>query len=124
MSIKKGIYIVLGFLFLGLGITGIILPLLPTTPFLLLASACFVRGSERFEAWFKNTSIYKNHLEEFTKKRAMTKRQKMTINLFADGMIAMAFILTDITVVRVFLILVVLYKYYYFIYKIKTIKTE
>jgi uncharacterized protein len=121
LSIKKAIYIVLGFLFLGLGITGIILPLLPTTPFLLLASACFVRGSERFEVWFKNTSIYKNHLEEFIRERSMTLRKKITINLFADVMIAIPFIMTDSWIVRAVLLTIVVYKYYYFICKIKTI---
>jgi uncharacterized membrane protein YbaN (DUF454 family) len=77
--IKSLIYIILGLVFLGLGILGIIVPLLPTTPFLLLASACFVRGSKRFEIWFKGTSIYKNHIEAFLQKREMTLRKKVTI---------------------------------------------
>jgi uncharacterized membrane protein YbaN (DUF454 family) len=121
VKIKKIVYVVLGFLFLGLGIVGIILPLIPTTPFLLLASYFFVKGSKKFEVWFKSTSIYKNHLEEFIQKRSMTRKKKITINLFADSMIAVAFILTDSTVVRVVLILVIMYKYYYFINKIKTV---
>ncbi|EKN69801.1 hypothetical protein BABA_08416 [Neobacillus bataviensis LMG 21833] len=101
---------------------GIILPLLPTTPFLLLASFCFVKGSEKFERWFKGTTIYKRHLENFVKERAMTLQQKLTILLFADVMIAIAFFFLDNIILRVVLLLIVVYKYYYFIYKIKTVQ--
>ena len=123
-NIRKFIYIVLGFIFLGLGIVGIILPLLPTTPLLLLASVCFVRGSKRFEIWFKETSLYKKHLEEFVRNRAMTLKKKMIILLSADAMIAIPFFLLDNMIIRIGLLFIVAYKYYYFIYKIKTIKPE
>ncbi len=99
-----------------------ILPVLPTTPLLLLASFCFVKGSERFEIWFKGTTIYKRHLETFVKERSMTLKQKITLLLFADVMIAIAFFLVNILLVRITLVAVVLYKYYYFIYKIKTVQ--
>jgi uncharacterized protein len=107
---------------MGLGILGVILPLLPTTPLLLLASVCFVRGSKKFEIWFKGTKLYKRHLEEFVKNRAMTLKQKITILLTADCMIAIPFILLDNLIIRLVLICIVGYKYYYFIYKIKTIR--
>ncbi|WP_017729122.1 YbaN family protein [Halalkalibacterium ligniniphilum] len=121
-NIKKFIYLCLGFFFIGLGIIGIILPLVPTTPFLLLASACFVRGSERFDRWFKGTTLYKKHLEGFLKERALTLQQKITINAFADCMIAIPFILSESLIVKTILVIIVGYKYYYFIYKIKTIR--
>ncbi|MGM0878052.1 MAG: DUF454 family protein [Bacillota bacterium] len=108
---------------MGLGILGIILPLLPTTPLLLLASVCFVRGSKKFEVWFKGTNIYKKHLEGFIKNRAMTLRQKMTILLSADCMIAIPFILLENVFIKIVLLFIVGYKYYYFICKIKTVKT-
>jgi uncharacterized membrane protein YbaN (DUF454 family) len=50
-SIKKVLLVTSGTLFLSLGIIGIFIPLLPTTPFLLLAAACYIRGSKKFYNW-------------------------------------------------------------------------
>lgn len=121
IKLIKLLYILLGFLFMGLGMLGVILPLLPTTPLLLLALFFFVKGSERFEVWFKGTKVYKKHLEGFVRDRSMTLKQKMTINLFADVMIAIPFIILDNLWVRLLLLGVVGYKYYYFFTKIKTV---
>lgn len=121
-KIVKLLYIIIGFISLGLGVLGLILPVLPTTPLLLLASYCFVKGSERFEIWFKGTTLYKRHLETFVKERSMTLKQKLTILLFADVMIAIPFFILDSLMVRVMLAAVIFYKYYYFIYKIKTVR--
>jgi uncharacterized protein len=120
-KIVEVLYIMIGFIALGLGVLGLILPVLPTTPLLLLASYCFVKGSERFEIWFKGTTLYKRHLETFVKERSMTLKQKLTILLFADVMIAIPFFILDSLMVRVMLAAVIFYKYYYFIYKIKTV---
>lgn len=50
-SLKRAVLIFCGLLSLGVGIIGIVVPLLPTTPFLLLAAACFARSSDRFHSW-------------------------------------------------------------------------
>lgn len=125
MLIKKIVsfaFILAGLLSLGLGIIGIILPLIPTTPLFLLAAFCFVKGSKKFDRWFKGTNWYKKYLEDFVRDKSMTRKQKWSILLFADVMIAIAFILSDKIIVRIILLLVVAYKYYYFMYKIKTVK--
>lgn len=120
-SITKLLFILLGFICLGLGIVGIILPVIPTTPLLLLASFLFVKGSDRFDHWFRGTILYKKHLEGFVKKREMTLKQKLTILLFADAMILIPLVTLESILLKIFLILVIIYKYYYFITKIKTV---
>ena len=60
-KIKKFIYISVGLISFALGAIGVVLPVLPTTPFLLLASFCFAKGSDRFNTWFINTKIYRKH---------------------------------------------------------------
>ena len=123
-KVKKGIYICIGLVAFALGAIGVILPILPTTPFLLLASFCFARGSERFHVWFINTKLYKNHLESFVKERAMTLKQKIIILAFADTMMAIPLITVDVLFIKITLIALILFTLYYFVFKIKTITLE
>ncbi|HBJ1652192.1 YbaN family protein [Clostridium botulinum] len=118
------LYLIGGFISLGLGWLGIIVPILPTTPFLLVASFCFARGSERFEKWFLSTKIYKKYLENYVNNRAMTLKQKWIILLFADFMMMFPLIIVDKWFVKVVIFLVMLCKFYYFMFRIDTIKEE
>jgi uncharacterized membrane protein YbaN (DUF454 family) len=121
IKLKKFIYVVIGIISFILGTIGIVLPILPTTPFYLLASVCFVRGSERFDKWFKGTKLYKKYLENFVNERAMTLKQKVTILAVADFMLIFPLIILEPVYAKLFIIILIVYKYYYFMYKIKTI---
>ena len=118
----KTLYLIIGFLFFGLGAIGVILPVLPTTPFLLVASYCFARGSKRFNDWFLSTKIYQKHLDSFVKERAMTLKTKISLLSFASAMLILAFCLVDVIYARILSIAVMIFKYYYFICRIKTIQ--
>ena len=120
--IKKIIFVIVGVISLLLGIMGTVLPILPTVPFLLLASYCFARGSNKFEVWFKSSKIYKKYLENFILNKSMTLKQKIYISTFADIMIAFPLVILNNLYIKLFLIIVIIFKYYYFIFKIKTIK--
>ena len=119
--IKKIIFVIVGVISLLLGIIGTVLPILPTVPFLLLASYCFARGSNKFEVWFKSSKIYKKYLENFILNKSMTLKQKIYISTFADIMIAFPLVILNNLYIKLFLIIVIIFKYYYFIFKIKTI---
>ena len=123
-KVKKYFYITLGFIALGLGLVGVILPILPTTPFLLLTSFCFAKGSDRFHVWFTNTNIYKKHLESFVKERAMTLKQKVVLLSFVNFMLAFPLILVDVLPMRITIIVLIIIKLYYFIFRVKTITPE
>lgn len=118
----KLIYILLGFIFTGIGAFGVILPVLPTTPFLLLALFFFTKGSPRVENWFKQTKLYKNHLDDFVQERAMTLKTKVMLLSFASTMLMIAFFMMRNLYGRITILILIVIKYYYFIFKIKTIK--
>ena len=105
----KGIYIILGIIFLGLGIIGIVLPVLPTTPFVLLASFCLAKGSDRINKRFKKTKIYREYILNF-KENGLTKKQKIRIVLTADLMLLASGYFVNNFHVRIFLFCLALIK--------------
>lgn len=73
---KSWLYLSLGWANIGLGIIGVVVPLLPTTPFLLLASFCFARGSNRVHAWLMDHPHLGPPIHEWRKHRAISRRAK------------------------------------------------
>lgn len=65
-----------GWLFVVLAVVGVILPILPTTPFILLAAACFARSSERFYAWLLDNRIFGPLIRDWRTHRAMPRRAR------------------------------------------------
>ena len=81
MLLKSRIYIAAGFVCVALGVLGIPLPLLPTTPFLLLAAFFFARGSQRWHRWLMTNPTLSPYILAFRDKRGLTRAQKRRIAL-------------------------------------------
>lgn len=91
------IYAGLGIAFLVLGIIGIFLPLLPTTPFLLLAAACFARASRRMHHWMLNHAVFGAIILEWRQHHAIPwQAKRFGMLLMAVSMtVSIVFFLTD-----------------------------
>ena len=118
------LWLILGFAAIGIGAVGVVLPVLPTTFFLLLASFCLVKGSEKFHTWFIGTKLYKNHLDEFVQNRSMTLKTKFSLLLPASAMLLLAFVAMPNWYGRAFIVFLIIFKYVYFFTRIKTIPAE
>ncbi len=116
----KYLYVLLGFISLTLGIIGIFLPILPTTPFLLLTLFLFAKGSSRLEQWFLQTELYRKHLQSFHERRSLSKKSKIAILSFASTMLLIGFYMTPSMLGRVLIIMVILIKYWFFLFWVKT----
>lgn len=123
MKIKKSIYIVLGFVGVGLGTLGAILPILPTVPFLLMAAVCFGKSSKRLHTWFVGTKLYKDNLESYVQGRGMTWKTKIRIMIIVTLTMSVGFaMMGQVPVGRIVLGCVWLFHIWYFSFKVKTLK--
>jgi uncharacterized membrane protein YbaN (DUF454 family) len=93
----------IGIVAVGLAILGVFLPLLPTTPFLLLASACFVRSSERLHRWMRHNPLFGEYLRNIEEKKGMPLRGKIIVLLLMWGSLGYS-----MTVVRPLLLKIML----------------
>jgi uncharacterized membrane protein YbaN (DUF454 family) len=104
---RKWLLLSAGILAVGLGVVGAFVPLLPTTPFLLLAAACFARSSDRHYEWLLNHRWMGAHVRNYREHRATTRRVKAVTMVLLWGSIGYAAIaVADGWVVRTLLLTV------------------
>ena len=77
-TIKNYIYIFLGLLFLVLGFIGLLLPVIPTTPFILVSVWFFARSSKKLENWLVNHKIFGKSIRDWKEKGVISKKAKMS----------------------------------------------
>lgn len=81
-KLKRTIYVLAGTIFLAIGAVGIVIPILPTTPFLLLAAACYVRGSEKLHHWLLNNRVFGEFIRNYEEGKGITLRNKFLTTTF------------------------------------------
>ena len=86
----RGIFLALGWFFVGLAALGVFLPVLPTTPFLLLASSCFLKSSPRWQQWLLNSRLFGPFLRDWEEHRAVRRPVKALAIVVVSAVIAAA----------------------------------
>jgi hypothetical protein len=119
-GLKRGVYLVFGFLFFGIGIIGVVLPILPTTPFILLAGVCFLRSSPKFYLWLRTHPRFKDSFE----KKGLTNQTKVVILVWAWSILIAGAVFTPILWVKILLISIGVIKTIVFTKFIRTILKE
>ncbi|WRS26410.1 YbaN family protein [Oscillospiraceae bacterium MB08-C2-2] len=109
-----------GLVFVGLGALGVVLPVLPTTPFLLLAAYCFSKSSIRFHRWLCSTHLYQKHMASYVNEQSMPLRTKLFILLWSSTAMIAAASMTSVILVRIILTIILIFHWWYFIFCIKT----
>ena len=103
--VRKWLLLAAGILAVGFGVVGAFVPLLPTTPFLLLAAACFARSSDRYYEWLLNHRWMGAYVRNYREHRATTRRVKVVTMALLWGSIGYAvFAVADGWVVRTLLL--------------------
>ena len=121
----KIMWIMLGFLCLGLGSVGIVLPLLPTVPFYMATVFCFAKSSRKLHDWFGGTNLYKKYLESFVQKRGMTVRTKCKVIGMVSGIMAISFLcMKNAPIGRACVAIVWIFHIVYLFFKVKTVSME
>jgi uncharacterized membrane protein YbaN (DUF454 family) len=106
MEIKRLIFFTLGATFLGVGVIGIVIPVLPTTPLVLASFLCFSQSSKKAEKWISNNRYFGSYIENYKTKKGVPLDVKLKSILFLWVMLIVSIILMDQHSLHLLLILV------------------
>lgn len=121
---KRILYIILGCVGVGLGAIGAVVPMLPAFPFLMMATFCFARSSEKLDRWFKGTKLYQDNLADYVAGRGMTVKTKVRIMITVTLLMSVGFIMMGLKgIVTGCIVLGCVWAFHiiYFIWGVKTI---
>ena len=120
-KIINGICVALAFVCVGLGVVGIVLPVLPTTPLFIAAGCLFAKGSKKFHTWFLNTKLYKNYIESAVKNGTMERNAKRKMMLTLALVFGMGIFFSPM-IAKMIIIVVAAIHFYVLIFRIKSVE--
>lgn len=115
------ILLIIGTISTVLGFIGVVMPLLPTTPFLLLAALCFARSSTRFHNWLIQTKAYQSYVEDFRLYRGYTMRKKIELLISVYIVVGFSIYMVDHLYVRIGLCVMLFLQTVVLLFFIKTL---
>jgi uncharacterized membrane protein YbaN (DUF454 family) len=96
-----------GSIFVALGVIGIFLPVLPTTPFLLLGAACYIKGSDKMYKWLINNKYLGEYIKNYREKNGIPLKSKIiAISTLWPTMLFTVFFVIDKLIVKVMLLII------------------
>lgn len=99
------VLIIVGTLFVGLGVLGIFLPLLPTTPFFLLAAVCYVRSSKRFYHWLLNNKWFGKYIKNYRERKEIP----LKVKIFSISLLWLTIMFSIVFIVDNFFVRIILF---------------
>lgn len=121
-KIINGICVALAFVCVGLGVLGIVLPILPTTPFFIAAACLFAKGSKRFHRWFLSTRMYKTYIESAVKNGTMDKKAKKKMMLTLGIVFGLGIFFSPM-IAKLVIVIVAAIHFYVLIFRIKSVES-
>lgn len=123
MVFKRGLFLVIGLCSLAAGVLGIVLPLLPTVPFILLSGYCFARSSERLNTWLHQHPWFADALSDWETQRGLRRPLKKKAMLMTLASFSISILIVPLLWVKIMLatMCVVLLTY---LYKLPVIETK
>lgn len=121
---KRYVLMALGFICFGLGMVGVFIPVLPTTPFLLLAAFLFSRSSERMDTWTRSTRVWKSYGQPFKDSGGIARRKKFHIIGISYLMLGVSALLVQKPIVWGILATVALFLAWLMIFHIPTVEED
>ncbi|MDV0443872.1 YbaN family protein [Methanorbis rubei] len=106
MTFKQQCLKLAGIILLVIGAVGIVVPVLPTTPFVILAAACFSLSSPEIAAWLEKNRYFGPYIEHYRNKTGVPLRQKITALIFLWVMLCISMIIVQKSFVIVILCVV------------------
>ncbi len=103
---KKYLIFLLAWISLGLGVVGMVFPVLPTTPFLLLSAWAFGKTSEKFRNWLRGTWVYRTYAIGFEDGKGITLAKKFHILLLTWGVMAITILIIDFFPAKVIIVVI------------------